>query len=379
LNFQTKPIFRRVRNNVLVICLAVLAMAFATSPSRAELRIGLSLPFTGAAGKLAQQFLTGANLAVEKHNSENRDQVILVTADDGCDSELARLSAEDLDEADVAIITGILCNDAAYGLSEHFKQSGIPVLVAGARSERIIKDRERSEWNVWRLSPGDMEVAGFAANVLADKWADTPYAIVDDGTAYGRTMADEFRTLMEDRGLPPQFQDNFRPTQSTQARLVRRLKGAGITHAFVGAQAEDIALIAKNAEDLGIAITFFGGDVLSILPFLEQETLPKDSLIAALEMPASLRPEASGLLVDLQARGIDPLAQIIKGYQAVEVAIAALGRTTGERPDMVRNALSTKVFDTVLGPVSFRADGSNSITPYRLFAWEEGEFKPVAQ
>jgi branched-chain amino acid transport system substrate-binding protein len=362
---------RKMRSSALAIfVLLAITTSLNAATARAEIRIGLSLPFTGAAGKLARQFLTGAQLAAEIHNAKGGEKVVLVTADDGCDSELSRLSAADLLEANVGIVAGMLCNEAAYVLAEQFKASGIPVLVTGARSERIIKDRERSQWNVWRLSPGDGDVARFAAETLALAWKDTPFAIVDDGTAYGRTLADEFRTLMEDRGLSVQFQDNFRPTQSTQARLVRRLQNAGTTHAFIGAQAEDVAMIAKNAEDLGVPVTVFGGDTLSILPYLDPDTLPRGSILAALELPASLRPEASSLLITLQARDIDPLDQVIKGYQAVEVAIAAVG----QRPEMTRNALTTKVFSTVLGPVSFRADGQNSISTYRLFAWKNGEF-----
>jgi branched-chain amino acid transport system substrate-binding protein len=379
LNHCPVPLLSFIRKLMRHVCIALFAMALGSQTAKAEVRIGLSLPFTGVAEKLARQFLVGANLAIELHNERGGETFVLVTADDGCDSELTKLSAEDLADAKVSIITGILCNEAAYGLANYFKESGIPVLVAGAQSERIIKDRERSEWNVWRLSPGDKAVASFAADVLADRWADIPYAIVDDGTAFGRTMADEFRNLMEDRGLPPQFQDNFRPTQSTQARLVRRLKGAGITHAFVGAQAEDIALIGKNAEDLGIPITLFGGDVLAILPYLDPETVPSGNLLAGLELPASMRPEASELLVQLQARGIDPLDQIIKGFQAVEVAIAAIGESSGGRPEMIRNALTTKVFDTALGPVSFRPDGSNAISPFRLFVWENRAFELATQ
>lgn len=371
---MSRPVLLR-----LVALSAFLAMAWGVlsgpglAAQKSEPVVGLSLPLTGQAGKLASLFLAGAKLALEDHNSRTGTAARLMTADDGCDREIARLAAAELKEAVPDIITGLLCNDPAYEIATQLRQTGIPVLVAGARSVRLITDREREEWNLWRLSPGDDEASTALAATLAKLWTGKAYAIVDDGTAGGRTDADGFRAGMEAAGLAPQFQDSFRPTQSTQARLVRRLQNAGVTHVFIAAGPEDIAMIARNAKELGVSLTIVGPETLDILPYLGAELQPPEGILAHLANLPSSHPEALAVLERIAGRGIAPEPHVVLGYQAMQVALAA----TGDSPAETAANLANLTFETVLGPVRFAPDGSMAVSPYRLYRWNGTNFDPA--
>lgn len=368
-----EPIPARTLAALMACLLAVFAILFPAGAS-AQLKIGLSLPLSGPVEKLGHQFLAGAKLKLAEHNETSREPVGLSVADDRCDGGVAKLSADELRQSGAGLITGILCNQVAFELAETLKQSTIPLLIAGARAPRLTIDRQRKGWHLWRLAPADTEAAVVAANVLSARWASAPYAIIDDGTAYGRGLTDQFRAAMEEAGLPPQFQDNFRPTQSTQARLVRRLRRAGTARAFIGAGAEDVAMIARNADELGIAIGIVAGDALSVLPFLPQEIWPPDGLTAVLARHevASTVPQA--LAARLEEAAIDPEPYAIKGYQAMEVALHAL------RPDKSETArlLQSETFDTALGPVKFDETGANTVPVHALFVWQNGMFEEIA-
>lgn len=341
-----------------------------TSLARAEPVIGLSLPLSGGPTSLARQFRYGADLALERHNRNADVPVSMILVDDGCNEELALLAAEDLAEANATLVTGLLCNASAKAMADRFVGTGIPVLVAGARSPRLIKDREREEWNLFRLSPGDQDAAEFAAQTLGDLWQGKAYAVIDDGTVYGRNAADAFRSTMEDRGLPPQFQDNFRPTQSTQARVVRRLSRAGITHVFIGASAEDVAMISRNAAEIGIPLQIAGGEVMSVLPYLPPDQSPPEGLLAV-ALKADISPALPPALVTrLKQESIQPELNVLVGYQAIEVALQAV-TDQNANPETV---LRQDRFDTILGEVSFAADGSNNATQYELYHWNGQSF-----
>lgn len=345
------------------------------STALAQQRIGLTLPLSGPTAKLARQFETGARLALNEHNADAAVIVELVVADDGCDQKIASLAADEIASAKPQIITGLLCNTVAAHFADAFREAGIPLLVAGAQSERLIKDRQRNEWNLWRLSPGDSEAAQAAVNHFSRAWADVPYAIVDDGTVYGRNLADAFRAGMEAMNLPPQFQDNFRPTQSTQARLVRRLRRSGVTHAFIGASAEDVAMIVRNAEELEIPLTFGSGEALSIFPYLAPELLPAGGLTGILRT-AEVDPQPPQTLNSLLAE-MDLQAEpyVLNGYQAMEVALQALGDGETE----VAENLRTLEFDTLLGKVRFGPDGDNQVPQFGAYRWDNGGFERISE
>ena len=340
----------------------------------AQVKIGLSLPLSGPVEKLGRQFLAGARLKLAEYNRQAEAQADLIVADDRCDADVAKLSADELRQSGAGLVTGILCNAVAFELAEALKESAIPLLVAGARAPRLTIDRERRGWHLWRLAPADTEAALIASRELARQWASTPYAIIDDGTAYGRGLADQFRIAMEEAGLPPQFQDNFRPTQSTQARLVRRLRRAGTAKAFIGASAEDVAMIARNAAELEIPLEIVAGDALSVLPFLPQDQQPPDGLQAVLARHEVNSTIPQALATRFEEASIDPEPYALSGYQAMEVALQAF------KPEPAATAalLSSETFETALGPVKFDETGANTISVHAFFEWQNGAFEEIA-
>ena len=356
-----------------LIVLAVF-ITLSSLPAAAQSKIGLSLPLSGPVEKLGRQFLAGAKLKLEEHNRQAQQPAELVVADDRCDGDVAKLSADELRQSGAGLITGILCNAVAFELAERLKETAIPLLIAGARAPRLTIDRERRGWHVWRLAPADTEAALTAARVLARQWAATPYAIIDDGTAYGRGLADQFRIAMEEAGLPPQFQDNFRPTQSTQARLVRRLRRAGTAKAFIGASAEDVAMIARNAAELEIPLEIAAGDALSVLPFLPQDQWPPDGLQAVLARHEVAATVPAELAAKLDQAEIDPEPYALAGYQAMEVALHAFRSEPGE----TAQRLASETYNTALGPVKFDETGANTIPVHTFYEWQNGAFEEVA-
>ncbi len=82
-----------------------------------------------------------------------------------------------------------------------------------------------------------------------------PFAIVDDGTIYGRELAESFRLAAEQAGLKPVFVDTFRPQMDNQIGLIGRLRKAGATHVFVGGDRDDIAIMARDAAELAADLT----------------------------------------------------------------------------------------------------------------------------
>ncbi|MCB1460122.1 MAG: ABC transporter substrate-binding protein [Nitratireductor sp.] len=354
------------------IMLAIAISLHAAQPARSEgFRIGLSLPMSGNASLLGKQFLQGARLALDVLAPGG--EIELMVADDGCETDIARLAMAEIAAARPALVSGLLCNEPARLAVETFAPQPVPVLVAGARSERLLKDAAKEGWRTWRLAPSDKAGAEAAFRLLSQRWKGIPWAVVDDGTVYGRTIADEFRARMEEFGNPPQFADNFRPAQSTQAGLIRRLQKAGVSAAFIAASPEDTAIIAANTSEFGAKFEIAGGETLSGLPFTQEASNVPDGLLAVMETSPASRPGARSLNALLEQRGIEPEPEVYRGYATIEIALAALRST----PVQTMEALERTVFRTVLGNVGFDSTGANVADNYALHVWVGGEFVPV--
>lgn len=356
----------------IVGALVLVAVSGSLSAAAQTLRIGLSLPLTGSASLLARQFLHGANLAVADLAAGR--QIVLVTVDDGCTPDMARLAAQELQEANIAVATGFLCNEAVPPVAAALKDAAIPMLLSGARSVRLLKDARKEGWNLWRLAPDDARPASAAFEALSQRWRGQAWALIDDGTVYGRTLADELRARMEEAGHPPVFTDNLRPAQSTQAAIVRRLVKSGATAAFIAADAEDVATVWSNIVEKQLNTEIAGGDALATLPWLENAAGLPDGLLAVSEPELSTLPGTASLNARLARENIEPEPHVYLGYMAVQVALSALRQT----PALTTSALETGIFETILGELKFNA-GQSSLDHYRLQIWSSGRFVEPAE
>jgi len=288
--------------------------------------IAISVPRSGDFAEIGRQFEIGATLAMEKLGEGHA----LFVADDGCDLDQSMLAAQDIKSIKPAIVTGMLCNTTAVTIADELREDKIPLLVAGARSIRLIKDRDREEWNLWRMSPGDDAPAETIAAYIADNLKDTAFALVDDGTIYGRSLTDAIRLRLNDTGMKPQFADTFRAAQSTQSGMLRRLQ-------------------------------------LASLPYLEEAGLVNEGIMIVMQPRHEENPALATLLKE---RNIKPSKAVYDGYAAIEVAISALAEST----EATSQNLENKRFDSVLGPVKFDKQGKNIHNPYKLFIWRDGAF-----
>lgn len=362
----------RVVAPVTAFALAVVPPALAET-GKEQLKVGLSLPLSGTAKMLGEQFEQGARKAVADLSAGNR--ISLVIADDGCDEEIAGLAAKDLRAANVSMVTGLLCNATARVLAEEFEAGGTPLLVAGARSERLLKDAQREGWHLWRMSPGDDDVASAAHRILSQRWQATPWAIIDDGTVHGRTLADSFRALMEETGQPPQFADNFRPAQSTQAGLIRRLRQSGVSAAFVAAGADDVATIWANRNEFGDNFEIVGGEPLAALPWTETSPQIDDGLLAIIRTDPRATPRGRELADEFVKAGIEPGEYAFLGYSVIQIALSSLAAD----PDQTNAALSETAFNTVTGIYAFGPDGARRGDDFALHIWKNGRFVRVGK
>lgn len=326
--------------------------------------IGIVAPLTGPSAILGEQVRLGAATAAAIAD------IPVETADDACTAEGGAAGARRLVERQVSMVVGFLCTASIEAAMPILKDAGIPVIAVGVRTDSLTDSREKTGWPVVRLAPRADSERSAAAAILTELWREEFFAIVDDGTIYGRELAETFRLAAEQAGLKPVFVDTFRPQMENQIALVGRLRRAGATHVFVGGDRDDVAIMGRDAAELGYDLTIAGGEMLRAAP--GAVPLAEGTLMIAMPEWADV---ADGTAVEaIRSRGAAADGYALPAYAAVQVASAAMAKA----PDSpIMEALSADTFATALGPIRFDAKGDLAENPYRLFRFENGRFRPM--
>lgn len=325
-----------------------------------ELRAGIVAPLTGASAILGRQVEAGA-----RHAAETRGVAIEVV-DDACTAKGGAEAARKLSAAGVRVAVGFLCTEAIEAALPILKEAKIPVITPGVRTDSLTDRRYRTRWPVFRLAPrADGERAAVAA-LIPTRWREELFAIVDDGTIYGRELAESLRLAVEQAGLKPVFVDTFRPQLDNQIALVGRLRKAGATHVFVGGDRDDIAIIGRDAAELGVPLTIAGGESLRAVGDIPIAT--GTLMIAPPDWAGGADP---AVLASLEQKGVAADGYVLPAHAAMEIAAAA-ARQAGD--GSIAEALDAGEFATAIGAIAFDEKGDLTSNPFALFRYDGARF-----
>jgi branched-chain amino acid transport system substrate-binding protein len=346
--------------------LCALAALVLAGQAGAQASIGLSAPLSGPSAILGEQMRTGAVMAAEQLADPT---VRLSVADDGCTADGGARAARELVAAKVQIVVGFLCGEAIEAALPILKEANIPTITVGVRTDSLTDGKKKTGWPIYRLGPRADSEREAAGRLLTRLWESELFAIVDDGTIYGRELSESVRIAAEKAGLTPVFVDTFRPQLDNQIGLVGRLQRAGATHVFAGGDRDDVAVIGRDGAQLQTGLTVASGETLRSVGELP---LAAGTLMVALpDWPDAAAP---AVVTTFAEQRILAQGYVLPAYAAVEVAHAAIAGVAGGRIA----DLSNRDFSTAIGTIRFDDKGDLTENPYRLFRFDGTTFDPVA-
>lgn len=345
--------------------LAAIAVLASAAPAGAQaLAIGVAAPLSGPSALLGKQVEAGARIASGRLGLEAH------VVDDGCTAEGGSAAARRFAADKVTAVVGFLCTEAIEAALPILKDAGIPVITVGVRTESLTDRRQKTGWPVFRLAPRGDDERNAVAAILTKLWRDQPFAVVDDGTIYGRELAETVRGAAEQAALKPVFIDTYRPGMDNQIGLAGRLKKAGATRVFVGGDGGDVALLGRDAAKLDAGLTIAGGEALRAAP----ADMPYANGTLMIAEPEWADVADAATLSAFSAANVIPEGYALPAYAAMQIVKAATA-DAGERP--LPDVLGSQNFATAIGPIHFDAKGDLGANPYRAFRFEGGKFEPL--
>lgn len=347
--------------------LLITAASFSLAGTASAATIGVVAPQNGAYETLGAQVRQAVRVAATKAGLD------VIEIHESCEEGSGGAIADGLVAAKVSLVVGFLCTETLADALPILKNAAIPAITLSSRASGLLEDALKRGWPLFRLGPSDTDEASALIDVMLRDWKGHSFGLIDDGTIYGRELVDRIRSRLEESGLKPTFTDTLRPAQEQQVALVRRLGRTGITHVFVGAERNDVAVIARDAAAEKVPLTILSGDTMRAA----NSPVPLQTGVLAVTVPEyDLAPSAAEAVTALQGAKVVPEGYALPAYAATQIA-AKLVELVDAQGKPAPELMNGTGFDTAIGQIIFNERHELQTNPYRLQQWNGAAFVPV--
>src|SRR6516162_7631416 len=177
------------------------AAAAQTDLSGQEIRIGVAGPLTTPSATFGVEMRQAVDLAIDERDAAGGVAGAKIAAeviDDQADAEKGKAAAKALcDDARVLAVVGHVNSGVMLASEKTYDDCGLPVLTPMASGPAIT---EKGLVNVFRLTNRDDRKGPALARWLTTKMGKKAAVVVDDGTPYGKGIADQFSSGFEAAG-----------------------------------------------------------------------------------------------------------------------------------------------------------------------------------
>lgn len=244
--------------------LVALACAGAAHAQTQVVTIGHSGPLSGPNAFAGKDNENGVRMAVEELNAKKLVvggktlEFKLVSEDDQCDARAGVSVAQKFVDDGVKYVLGPYCSGVAIPASRVYSQGGTMVSTVGTNP----KVTDGGYKNLFRIIASDSQIGGnmaaYAANVMKVK----KVGVVDDRTAFGQGVAEEFAKEAQKLGLTIVGREFTNDKATDFMAILTSLKGKQPEAIFYGGYAPQAAPMARQMKQLGITAKLLGGDTL---------------------------------------------------------------------------------------------------------------------
>jgi branched-chain amino acid transport system substrate-binding protein len=177
------------------------AAAVQTDLAGQEIRIGVAGPLTTPSATFGVEMRQAVDLAIEEKNAAGGLLGAKVTAevlDDEANPEKGKAVAQALcDDKTVLAVVGHVNSGVMLASEKIYADCGLPALTPMASNPAIT---EQGLANIFRLTNRDDRKGPALARWLMTKMGKKAAVVVDDGTAYGKGVADQFSSGFKAEG-----------------------------------------------------------------------------------------------------------------------------------------------------------------------------------
>src|SRR5512136_940774 len=239
--------------------------AAAPAPSGDRILVGHVGSMTGSEATFGQSTDNGIKLAIEQWNAKGGvkgKQIALRTYDSQGKPEEAAVAATRLIVNDkVNLLLGEVASSRSLAMAPVADGNGTPMITPSSTNPRVTKDKERVRPFVFRVCFIDpfqgTVMAKFARN---DRKIDRVAILRDVGNAYSVGLADYFLSKFKELGGTIVNDQSYKAGDQDFKAQLTAIKAKAPEAIYVPGYYTDVALVARQARELGVKVPLMGGD-----------------------------------------------------------------------------------------------------------------------
>ena len=375
----------QVKLNVIVAATAAL-LAGSLQAQELVVKIGHVGPTSGAIAHLGKDNENGARMAIDELNAKGvtiggkKAKFELLAEDDAGDPKQGTAAAQKLVDSKVNGVIGHLNSGTTIPASKIYSDAGIPQISPSATNPKYTQQGFKT---AFRVVANDGQLGGTLGKYAIKELKGKTIAVIDDRTAYGQGVADEFEKGVKSSGgkIAKREFTNDKATDFTA--ILTSIKSTKPDIVFYGGMDAVAGPMIRQMKQLGINAKFMGGDGICSgeLPKLAAGAMADGQVVCAEAggVDAAGKPAMDKFRADFKAKfNADVQIYAPYVYDATMVMVDAMVKAGSAEPAKYLPALAASSYKGVTGNIAFDPKGDIKNGALTLYTYKAGAKEQIA-
>ena len=364
---------------------AVLLATFAltgVASAQEVVKIGHAAAVTGPVAYFGKDPENGARMAIDDLNARGiaiggkKITWVLQAEDDASDPKTVTAVAQKLVDARVAAVVGHLNSGPTVPASKIYASAGIPQISPAATTPAYTSQGYKT---AFRVVANDNLIGRTLARYALGTLKAKKIAVIDDRTAFGQGLADQFAREVRSSGGASIVSRQFTHDKATDfSAILTQIRAHKPDVIFYGGMDAVAGPMLKQMKTLGLQARFVAGDGVCSekLPLLAGDALGEDKVFCAVAGGVTGAQEAAYTAFTERFRqryGTPVETYAPYAYDAVMVFAAAMQKAGSLDPARFLPALAGIRHEGVTGSIAFDPRGDLRDAAMTLYTYRQGK------
>jgi branched-chain amino acid transport system substrate-binding protein len=358
----------------------------ATAPSGDRILLGHVGSMTGNEATFGESTDRGIRLAVDEANAKGgvkgRKIEVETLDNQGRPEESANAAIRLITEDKVAVLLGEVASRRSLAMAPIADRYETPMVSPSSTNPRVTKDGEKTRPYVFRVCFIDPFQGTVMAKFTRENLKLERVAVLRDvGNDYSVGLADYFIATFRELGGKIVDDQSYKAGDQDFKAQLTTIKGKNPQAIYVPGYYTEVALMARQARELGIKVPLMGGDGWDSAKLFEIGGKAIEGSYYSNHVAAD---DPSPRIQDFVRKykekwGAAPDGLAAQGYDAGQIVVDAMNRAPDLTGPAIRKALEeTKGFEGVTGTINIDAD-HNAVKPAVVVQVTNGAARFVAR
>jgi len=363
---------------------ALIGLAGAAGAQETVVKIGHSGPLSGAQAFSGKDNENGARLAVEELNAKpitiggKKVKFELQSEDDQGDPKAGVAVAQKLVDQGVKYIVGPYNSGVAIPASRAYNDAGALIAPVATNPKLTLQGYK----GIFRVNASDTQLGSKMALYAANEMKLKTVAVIDDRTAFGQGVAEEFKKQAKASGMTVAGHEFTTDKAFDFTSILTKLKTKNVQAIFFGGYAPQAAPMARQMKQLGITAKLLGGDTICTAEMgkLGGDAAGENILCS---QGGTVLDKAGGNGAAFKAKykarfKQDPDVYAATYYDATMMYAQAMQKVNSVDPAKVGPEIANGAYKGIAGTYSFDSHGDMKSSPVTIFTFKGGQPVPLS-